>query len=408
MEGQEPRLCRCGCGTPLKSARSEFAPGHHMRLVPRSTPGSGRRRGALPLRDRPLCACGCGERVLNPGARFLPGHWQRTPDWRDKVLGPSTSSVRTCPECGRSCVVPRDKDKTWKACSRECVAASLRTAKPRNRLQQRCFEYMKAQHLTMAAFARLAEINGGTLRSWVTHKGSTTSRENLAKLARTLGIPEDQAVEEAGGITAEQHVSAVSRRSAETGAWRILHTPEVRSRQAASQRGKPKHTEETKDAIRRALRESGAAARASAQLEAWHKRPVGRLTQHLWTFLRLHPEPSQEQIEERMTSVAKQTKQPRELVKAAWKPYLLKKGLWDEHGGGPKLLERRHRTVEEYMAERGLAPEQRKPRGFWEEAAARVGKADPADIIDGPALKAWYSSHRLRCPKSYLKASAAA
>src|SRR5688572_14752661 len=105
-----PRLCRCGCGTPLRSDTSEFAPGHHMRLAVRTSKGG----AAGPVRERLPCACGCGTRVKDRHAKYLPGHQPK--EWLEAQFGPG--NVRVCVECRAEFRVPPAHDHRRVTCGK--------------------------------------------------------------------------------------------------------------------------------------------------------------------------------------------------------------------------------------------------------------------------------------------------
>jgi transcriptional regulator with XRE-family HTH domain len=226
------------------------------------------------------------------------------------------------------------------------------TLKPWNDLQRQCFRYMAAERLNVAAFSRRAGVNPNTFRSWLRNKGSSTSSASLAALASVLGIPEELALEKAGGVTAEEKRRAVVERMVEVTAsrgqgapWQLAHRPEPRRRAAEKMRGRPR-SEATKQKLRDKIIESGRAAQAGERMRARHKTPRGALVQQLPIFLRWHPEPTRAEVEQYAERVAARKGATREMVLAAWRPLLERH--WPEvwNIGGRKLMEDRHRLLE--------------------------------------------------------------
>ncbi|HXI18525.1 MAG TPA: hypothetical protein VNM48_19340, partial [Chloroflexota bacterium] len=152
------RTCRCGCGTPLKSARAEFVQGHNVRVAPRT----GNRGAAAPVLERPLCACGCGQRVKTLGGRYLRGHQPRP-------MAPG-AEIRTC-ICGKSERVPPSRVNKWRACSEPCLHARNLTSYAKNRLLQRILDRMLADHLTLKAFGEAAGVKASVLNAWFHKEG---------------------------------------------------------------------------------------------------------------------------------------------------------------------------------------------------------------------------------------------
>jgi transcriptional regulator with XRE-family HTH domain len=111
--------------------------------------------------------------------------------------------VTTCLECGVEVVVKPGETRPGKFCKPEHMDKYRRLRRPWNDLQTRCFRYMGEHGLNVAQFARQSGIPPNTFRSWLRNKGRPTSRANLAALARMLDIPEEQAIAEAGGVTAD-------------------------------------------------------------------------------------------------------------------------------------------------------------------------------------------------------------
>lgn len=342
MEGQEPRLCKCGCGTPLKSARSEFVRGHN-----------------------------------NPGY--------------------GAGEIRTClnPGCRKQVRVPMWRLEKWRYCSAKCRADADRRLRPGNKnpLQLRCLNYINANGLTIVAFMQETGLGLHTFYNWMKSKDTTTSRDNIARLAAVLGITEEQAIEEAGGITAEQRRSIMARRIIYEGRLTGGNTPESRRKAAASQRGQPRSLE-AREKARRTMQGSPMAARARGRLVAWLASPQGRLVHRLLPFLARNPSPTEGQVQLWADRVAILSETRREVVLAAWRPYLQKRGLWPK--GGRRGLEDRHRLVQELMDTWPKKKNGALADGFWGHATRAVSKAEGRQI-DPFALKRWWISHTRTC-----------
>lgn len=371
---QEARACRCGCGTPLKSAYSEFAPGHNVRVAPRTGP----RGAAAAIRELALCACGCGQRVKTPGGRYLRGHQPRTPR-----VG---SELRTC-VCGNVVRVPPSRVDTWRACSEPCLTAGNITRRTRNRLQRRCTEYLSEHRLTLKGFAEAARVTPNTFSEWLRRKGRRPSQSMVTALAVFFGIPEEQALKEAGGVTAEQRRSEIARRNIEAGLLDAGKSPETRREAGAGNRGKTKSPEH-RAALSAAHKGSAAAKRASEGLAAWHRTTDGKMVQWLLSLLGNHPHPTKDQLLDYADRAAANLGTRRDLILRAWRPHLQKRGLAPK--GGRRPLTERKRIVDQLRATWPRKRDGDLADGFWREATEQVNQAEGGDL-DPYAVRSWWN-----------------
>jgi hypothetical protein len=351
----EIRTCGCGCGTPLRTPFSEFAPGHHMRVARRGGP----RGSALPVR---------------------------------------APQVAPCLHCGRDMAF---SDRPGKFCSLECMAAYRLALKPWNGLQLRCFRYMTAHGLGVAPFCRAAGVKPNTFRAWVTHKGRAPARATLRALAGLLGITEAQALAEAEGVTAEDRRQENTRRLVALESWRSANTPEARAKKSATQTGR-KRPPEVVEKLRAAARAPERLARSRERMREWHMSIAGQALARLGQLLKREPAPDRELRREWEERVGRELAVKPHIIRAHWRDTFRRRGLVRGDSGGPRLLENRHRIVEEFMAGQGVRPHQQMPRGFWPAAALRLQERDPRDELDGPALGRWYLAHLKVCRRTYV------
>jgi transcriptional regulator with XRE-family HTH domain len=296
---------------------------------------------------------------------------------------------RVCPVCKERQLVPPARSATWTTCKAICSAEFRRGLKPWNQLQKRCFERMAADGLSVTAFTRSVGVSRATFNDWVRNKNSTTSGQNLAKLASAFGILPEQALKEAGGVADEERRAETGRRLVE--ALSARHLPVsllTRAKMSATHKGVPK-TQEHREKIRAAHVGSPAAQRAGTRLSTFRRSPEGKLVHPLWRFLQLHPEPTAEDIAVHQAAVAARTGSKLALVRTAQRPYLQMKKLVPL-GGRPRLVDRK-RVIGELMATWPQKKNGDLADGFWRMAAKKVSDVEQYAIpIDAAGLKVWW------------------
>jgi hypothetical protein len=335
-----------------------------------------------------LCACGCGEQVRKRTSRFRPGHYR----------GPEQGEERTC-DCGRKVWVPERRRETWRACSTTCARLAKSTLKPRNALQRRCWEWIRANGSTIAGLGRAADVAPDTLREWFRRKGSSTSSRTIHALADLLEISYEQALSEAGGVTADQK-RAEHNRQLIAAHWPEPGTPEFFERQrraARSPKGapNPEHT-----ARRLATRKAtGGYQRFRDAGDAFARSPTQRVLRTLRNYVRWHAEPSSTDITRWAQQTGVWTGLDAGVVLALWRPVLRDLGL--HSGAGRKRLEARCELIRTLQTEWPRSASGRIARGFWKVAQQRVetaeGSSAPQTDHD---LLTWWRHHVKHCPEA--------
>jgi len=106
--------------------------------------------------------------------------------------------------------------------------------------------------------------------------------------------------------------------------------------------------------------------------------------------------PTNAQLEAAYDGAAKVSGLTLDAVKAAARPYLLKRGL--VHPGGRPRAAARHQIVVALMTERELMPSDSMPRGFWPDAyEAVVVAGEQGRLTSYEALCQWWHEHKVVC-----------
>jgi len=304
----------------------------------------------------------------------------------------------TCLQCGQRFPVRirvrRGKARRPRTCgSRRCLNAARR---PRawNDLQQRCLEQLVAQGLSFAAWARDVGIERETLRKWFQKRDSALSTRFLQRLADVLGISIEQALREAGGLTAEDKHRAVGVQIGTQNLVQSIEDPKARrvvyEKSARSRQGLIPST----DALAKGVQTrwaTGVYGRTLTRLQEVNGSKKAALVRGLGKRLGRTPTPSRELISEWAADTSERVGLAQSAVLAIWSPYLRRLGL--VHAGGRGREEERCSRVRALMAtwprtRKGLAD------GFWNEAARR-------EDMDYDSLKWWWKKHRPIC-QQYL------
>ena len=222
-----------------------------------------------------LCACGCGQQVKTPGRRFTPGHNSRTTAWKERhALTARKGQTQICSYiyCEREYYVPSSAAQTQRYCDRRCAYAARRTT-PNNRefntLQIRCLRHMAKKRWACAELAREAGLHDSALRRWLKHRDNTLTAVYLSRLAEFFGISLEQAIQEAGGQTAEEKISKTSRTTGQRvfpAGWTV---PKKTVRASALTRTGRRHSSETIAKIKEAKTRTGSLYRNVPALVGW-------------------------------------------------------------------------------------------------------------------------------------------
>jgi hypothetical protein len=393
---ETPRTCRCGCGDSPKRSNSEFCVGHAARVG-----GLRGRQGMHRVRGRGFCGCGCGERVLTPGAGFRHGHYARTAESRALHAARSTKRAEfRCQNCRRRVPEFESHKGKRKYCGPWCKlvkSSNLPDRNGMNDLQKRLFDEMVDRGKGIQPLAREIGIKGSTVRMWLKTPGRTLNERDMRLLADHYGIPFNQAIAEAGGLTAEKRMAKVGRENA------ARYFPKVgteedralRRKGGLAQRGKKK----PRDAVERGLdtrRKNGDFDRWLAARKAASQSPKGRVTSSLIARLRHEPAPSPEKLRDWAADEARRRGLLPEAVYAIWRPHLQRGGLASTRGR--KRLQARHGVIVGEMTRRGLTPADRMPKGFWTQTLEEIARVERSKAPDDPeSVRQWWIDHKLSC-----------
>jgi hypothetical protein len=180
------------------------------------------------------------------------------------LLTPTVSNrvPLTCVTCGSDYESVASEAEERRTCSHWCSAIQKRKWRPWNPLQVRCLKEMARTKSPLTQFAQAVGIKEAMLGGWFRIEGRAISRAYLERIATYLGISVEQAIAEAGGITAEDGRSARGRA-----------------------RGEAFHTQAGTEASRRRLRPAQEAARRANHgrkqspeaVPRWSRRSLGPL-----------------------------------------------------------------------------------------------------------------------------------
>jgi hypothetical protein len=382
------------------------------------------------VRDLPPCACGCGEPVRRRAARFLPGHHLLSPTWRrhqsaasaawwnahpeassergDQIRRSRGGEERECIRChGRVWVRTSESAKWDGLCSQAC--RSIRCLQPRNPLQVRIIEKL-SRSFTLADFARSMGVAPDVLSRWFRGNRRRGSRlatnvvlagETIAKLASGLAIPFQQAVTEAGGVTAADKrrrfvATVLAPERSEDGHSRVPEDERQRRGKASgtARKGRPHPISE--QAIQMG-KEAGRWNKWQESQARFNKSIEGRTVHSLYGRLDRHPgRPSSTGIamwaddaSRRLQVSQLNVEVSRFITKAwvlsVWKPYLQDLGLASRAGRKP--LQARFALIKQLRANG------RK----WKEIALEVGRNEALpDGLEPTAeyLRMWFVRYR--------------
>jgi hypothetical protein len=324
--------------------------------------------------ERPLCACGCGARLQGRklGSRYLNGHHTRTPGFKLQTANRMGMAVpRRCPTCGRVSRVRPYRLATWKGCSQACAAASRRTLKARNPLQQRVLSYLAQERLTLSAFSRHVGLGPTVVAKWVKHENGTTSSATIQRLAVFFQMSYEQALEEAEGVTAEDRkIRDATERMSQY--WPKAGTEEARD--GARRAGRAKHPPRSAAHTAKLIAShtaSGVQQRFAANGAAEKRSIRGRVRASLMAYLMKSRSRTLGDIKRWKQETAARFNLPVGEVHAIWEPHLLKHGLIPP-GGRPNEID--------YPRVHGWRQEQ--PAVKWEIIGLRLDR-DPEVVRVG-------------------------
>lgn len=375
--------------------------------------------------ELPKCACGCGSRVAKPGNTVIHGHNAKMEPYKAQLADrQGTGFRRKCDRCRAWYWVIPSKAKRSSYCSVECANAAKLQLMPQNRLQERLWDLFISldPQPSWAQFCRERGLKREQIRDWYRVPGRSLPEVMIGTIADLLGIPLDQAIDEAGGTsdTKRREVSQqlalrnffeVSAKS-DDGRRRPMTAQERRDRaslagrQSQANRKDQKWSEEHgwDDTKRKAVaakamatkRENGAIDRAVEAMAKVQREPESRRRVSLQAHLLHDPKPDKstlkcwaKDIESRFGGSTKS------ILDDEWKPILQARGLW--RNGGRKPDEERHQAILEEQAKHHRS-DGRLPRGARDEIAKAVSARFS---IDPPwtaaSLYNWMKHHRPRC-----------
>ena len=306
-------------------------------------------------------------------------------------------SWAVCPVC-QSLTWLRDSEEEARAglgvytCSQLCKVERKRPI-PKNALQERLLEYTRKRSLTFTAVGQETGIS--TLSWWYESPNHRLEAKGLRRLATFLSITYDRALEEAGGVSGEEHRADAARRNLSN--WK--RKAGKRIVRAASKRGGERtadlrrnglpaeHATAIRDAVER--RDNSPMALALKTLRA---SPTNALLNPLWVRLRHHPKPGTQTIRQWEREEAAKHGVTPAAISGIWRPYLAKRNL--RGAAGRKPASERQAIFLELDASQNRTPTGKRRRGFWDELDRRVAKAE--GVSPGvPTLKEWARSNRL-------------
>jgi hypothetical protein len=254
--------------------------------------------------------------------------------------------------------------------------------------------HLKDRKKSLSQLAREVEASRAGLRRWFQVRGRAISSRTLELLANVLEIPAEQALEEAGGITAEQRQHQNGQLAVgylpEPGSDAHLRNASLGGRALRGRKLSPEHVANREHS----RMTSGGAARSQAGLAAERNSVKGRARLALFSRLLHEPTPSRDLLKQWRTQVAEELQvRPGEVAKI-WRTYERVRDLIGV--GGRHSLERRHELIDEMMEKWPRSKSGRLARGFWPAAAQRVAR-DNGKELTYQELQIWWHSHPAHC-----------
>jgi hypothetical protein len=242
--------------------------------------------------------------------------------------------------------------------------------------------------MSLVAFARAGGTPYGALAAWFRRKSVSTSLQKLRLVANLLNISEQQAIEEAGGATAEERMhelgSAKPVRFPRRGTKRHRETVKKRS-QTLKGTSRPLELVERIQASR--IR-SGAAERATAALATASRSNAGRSISSLVVFLRSHPSPSVDELRRQAKESSGRLQICATEILEHWASVLQQHGI--RRPPGRHADADRCTQLRGLMSQRGRTGRGRLPRGFWPESGTAMD-------LNYDVLRQWSIDHRVEC-----------
>lgn len=362
------------CREPACGASKEYLPGHIRRLMKRQQQLGTRDRASVDWesnRGSYLCdTCVHARRRVTPVQKRCRVCRKPLPP-----LSPSQARRR-------------------KTCSRRCAASARQRLKPWNDVQELLFDRMAELGQDLSGLAREAGVSPGALKRWIRREGGTTSRGNLERLAGVLGIPAEEAVELAGGRTAEDQRLAAGR--AVQARLPAPGTPERRENAIKGARA-TKGVQQSDEARGRrraaweALDDDQQAARLAELAEATRSAKA-RAVHRLFGYLRYAPKPSAEQLHGWEERAAAALGIPVVTVRYYWRPHLRKRGA-AAIGGRPRVTGRLELLLT-LMAELGVDPANDIPTWFWEKGLERIQAHERRPPQSEETIRRWWQARK--------------
>jgi transcriptional regulator with XRE-family HTH domain len=262
---------------------------------------------------------------------------------------------------------------------------------------------------TLEQFAARVGVTRSQLGSWLRNKGQTLSSRFLAALAENFAISYEQAVGEAGGVTAEQRAAQVLRDAP----WRKKFTADDYRKSGQSRRGTARNPAAVTKSFT-TFQENGAFERWRDAGKKYMESRDGRVVQSFIAWRRHHPKHSAKERSERARIVAaKYTAQglkiTTEVVLALWRPYVPTAGGQSKKRGRPEekrwsWIDTRYEVALYEAFCRGAT---RPSGGFWDQINARCIKRGEENVPSAQVLRSEHAHYRRRLGKPNARELAA-
>lgn len=388
------RSCRCRCGQALRSPESEFVPGHG--LCPRcgdpfqAPPSTRRIYCSRKCYITPSVPCiDCGEPV--PGRLFKKGRR------RCEVCSDRRGSRRSVAQNPSMALIDAELKRLGLSrgdLSQEmgCHRYYLAVAAAKTIWHPRRAEAEKIAARLNIPLPQLLAYTGGTWEDWRSI-GALAARVCLCALQAARAA--NNAIASFLGDFLVAQVRDLGKRgdvaALEDLQQQLLRLPLKRHPSSdvggGWTRGRPKNPI--------AVTKMMATKSERGQLEAppfldFNKSADGRALLPLWAHLKHQPRPTRKQVRSWALTAAARLNHSVAILIAVWKPRLEARGLWTKVGR--KANEERHQFIDELIAAATRTATGRRPRGFWDGAAAEVSGRE-GEYISGPELRVWYDRH---------------
>lgn len=337
-----------------------------------------------------VCTCGCGT-VLPLGRQFAKGHHLRSADWlatHERPRRKRCGQERQCLFCETMFWVEPNRAATQKVCEKPACKSKLRRKhdRPRNQLQARCIRWINERGVGFIELTRTAGLHAGALRVWFSTPGGTITRRKIERLANVFEISVDQAVVEAGDVTAEAKRAIAARKNVVRAHIAVRVAGKRRDRKISKAlRGRTQSSDQVErriGALRDRLSSDNALAeRFRQQGRANLDRPSTRAKLALTSYLQHHPGATEINLRTAAPLTSGRLGVCIGEVHDWW-------NAWLAAHGRPRLGGRPHRidqcqALRAYLLTQPTAATGQRPRRFWTSA---------------PVGQAWSEAHAQLCP----------